>query len=135
MSSTVLVVTNGSRGDCQPYVAIALAFMKRGYKVTIFTNPEHETLVASHDVGFRSNAYPFKDFFREEKTRKIFTTGSMVAYLDHFGKYAANYTQPMYKMLHKTVAEVQPNLIICGMNHFPDALWCVCSTGGPQSLP
>jgi UDP:flavonoid glycosyltransferase YjiC (YdhE family) len=50
----VVIVTSGSRGDTQPYIALALELLARGHSVTIATEARMEALVRGFDarLGF-----------------------------------------------------------------------------------
>lgn len=49
----VAIITNGSRGDVQPYLAIARGLLDRGHTVTFATLHHHRGLVERHPVPFR----------------------------------------------------------------------------------
>ncbi|MDO8614705.1 MAG: glycosyltransferase [Dehalococcoidia bacterium] len=50
----VLIVTWGSRGDCQPYLALAAAFQQAGHEVRLAAPPnaQFSELAAAHGVAF-----------------------------------------------------------------------------------
>jgi UDP:flavonoid glycosyltransferase YjiC (YdhE family) len=48
----ITIVTVGSRGDVQPYVALALGLQRVGYHVTIATHELFRALVADHGLAF-----------------------------------------------------------------------------------
>lgn len=52
MKATIL--TLGSRGDVQPYVALGKALMAAGHDVTIGAEPPYEAMVTSHGIGYVS---------------------------------------------------------------------------------
>lgn len=47
------LLTIGSRGDVQPYIALAKALMKEGHRVTIATHKEFESWVQGHQISFK----------------------------------------------------------------------------------
>ncbi|KDQ13964.1 glycosyltransferase family 1 protein [Botryobasidium botryosum FD-172 SS1] len=47
-------LTIGSRGDVQPYIALALGLQKQGHKVTIITHEEYKDWVEGWGVGHRT---------------------------------------------------------------------------------
>ncbi|MBE9060411.1 glycosyltransferase [cf. Phormidesmis sp. LEGE 11477] len=59
MSKHILILTAGSRGDVQPYVALAKGLQREGFEVTIGTDSTFSTLIASHGVGFAPMRAPF----------------------------------------------------------------------------
>ena len=48
------ILTLGSRGDVQPYVALALGLMAAGHDVTIGAEPPYEGLVTDHEIPYVS---------------------------------------------------------------------------------
>jgi sterol 3beta-glucosyltransferase len=46
-------LTIGSRGDVQPYIALAVGLMKEGHRVTIVTHEEYKAWIESWGVGHR----------------------------------------------------------------------------------
>jgi sterol 3beta-glucosyltransferase len=50
----VLIATIGTRGDVQPYVALAIGLKAAGHQVTICTCPQFREFVSEHGIGFES---------------------------------------------------------------------------------
>lgn len=48
----VTIITVGSRGDAQPYVALAAGFAQRGHEVRVATHETFRPLVESHGIDF-----------------------------------------------------------------------------------
>ena len=48
----VLILTIGTRGDVQPYVALGLGLRAAGYAVTVVTSPSFAGFVAERGLGF-----------------------------------------------------------------------------------
>ncbi|CCE85519.1 Piso0_005120 [Millerozyma farinosa CBS 7064] len=55
-SFNFVLLTIGSRGDVQPYVALAKGLMKEGHHVTIATHSEFQTWVEGYGISFKSVA-------------------------------------------------------------------------------
>jgi sterol 3beta-glucosyltransferase len=49
----LVIVTSGSRGDVQPYLALALRAARAGHRVTLATHAPFEAWVTSHGIAFR----------------------------------------------------------------------------------
>jgi sterol 3beta-glucosyltransferase len=47
-----IILTIGSRGDVQPYIALAMGLQEAGIQVTVATHPMMRSLVESHGVSF-----------------------------------------------------------------------------------
>ena len=52
MSKRIILPSIGSRGDIQPYIALASALQKSGYQVTVATHPCMRELVEFYEVPF-----------------------------------------------------------------------------------
>ena len=48
--ATVLILTFGSRGDVQPFVALGAALKARGHDVTLSTGRGFDDLIAAHSA-------------------------------------------------------------------------------------
>jgi len=48
----IIIPTIGTRGDIQPYLALAAGLIKAGHQVKIATHPFMRSLVESHDIDF-----------------------------------------------------------------------------------
>ena len=48
-----VLLTIGSRGDVQPYIALGKELIKEGHKVTIATHSEFEQWIKKHGLGFK----------------------------------------------------------------------------------
>jgi sterol 3beta-glucosyltransferase len=48
----ILIPTIGSRGDVQPFIALAQALARAGHSVTLASHPVMRSLVESHGVTF-----------------------------------------------------------------------------------
>ncbi|MBX3229401.1 MAG: glycosyltransferase family 1 protein [Labilithrix sp.] len=57
----IAIVTCGTRGDVQPYVALARALMDRGHRVTLSTHAEYGAFIRAHGV---EPGPPLRDNFR-----------------------------------------------------------------------
>ena len=60
----VAIPTIGSRGDVQPFIALAQSLTRAGHEVTLATHPHMRSLVESYGTSFRSIG-PNIDFARE----------------------------------------------------------------------
>lgn len=51
-SYKIAMLTIGSRGDVQPYIALGKGLLKEGHQVTIITHSEFREFVTKHGIGF-----------------------------------------------------------------------------------
>ena len=69
----VTILTVGSRGDVQPYCALALGLKRAGYKVRVATNRNFETFVTSLGLDFAPIAGNYQELLNSEAGQKFFT--------------------------------------------------------------
>ncbi|HSZ85756.1 MAG TPA: glycosyltransferase [Puia sp.] len=80
------IVTYGSRGDVQPYVALALGLQERGHEVTLLANENFKDFVEGHGINFFPLAGNMEDMVRSPKISKLLRSGNMVSYLREMKK-------------------------------------------------
>ncbi|MFH1414875.1 MAG: glycosyltransferase [Elusimicrobiota bacterium] len=74
----IAVIAVGSRGDVQPFIALALGLKKAGHEVTVGTNLVFRDLVSSYGLDFtRVRPDSPKDFL-EGRVGRLFASGSPV---------------------------------------------------------
>ncbi|HIK15052.1 MAG TPA: glycosyltransferase family 1 protein [Leptolyngbyaceae cyanobacterium M33_DOE_097] len=59
MSKRILILTAGSQGDVQPYVALGQGLKREGFEVLLATDPSFTSLVTGHALDFASVRAPF----------------------------------------------------------------------------
>lgn len=64
-------MTLGTRGDVQPYIALALGLRDSGHEVTIATCPNFENFVTGYDIPFRSLRFDIQEFLDSEQGRDL----------------------------------------------------------------
>ena len=58
--------TTGSRGDVQPYVALAKGLQQAGFEATLATDAYFQDFVGPHGVGFVGLRSPFAEMAQTE---------------------------------------------------------------------
>lgn len=53
----IKIVTGGSRGDIQPYVALGLGLQRAGHMVKLIANPEYQEFISSYGLDFVALKY------------------------------------------------------------------------------
>ncbi len=66
MNRRIFILTAGSRGDVQPYVALGKGLQKAGFEVTIGTDAAFSTLVTGHGIKFVPVRTPFVQMARTD---------------------------------------------------------------------
>lgn len=119
----VLFMNAGSRGDCQPYVCMALALKNSGFETMLLTNPDHEKLCTDLGLKYVSNGFPFAPAFGSEASQKAFKKKSMMAFLKTLTEEgSAKYGKDVYKAAASCIMSFKPDVIILGTMHHFDAV-------------
>jgi UDP:flavonoid glycosyltransferase YjiC (YdhE family) len=77
------IIAIGSRGDVQPFVALALGLMDRGHEVTLMAHENFKEFVESYRIGFYPLPGSVEDMLYSPKGRKVLRSGNMLVFM-HF---------------------------------------------------
>jgi len=78
----VVIASLGTRGDAQPYIALAKAIQVKGHRVTFACSADHRQLSEDNAVPFREITGSFAELIATEKGRAWLESGdSVLAYL------------------------------------------------------
>lgn len=77
----VSIVTSGSRGDVQPYIALGQGLKASGYSVRFLGSEDFETLVTSSGLEFSSMGPNIQALLQNEEWRKTLESGNFLAIL------------------------------------------------------
>ena len=72
----VTILTVGSRGDVQPYIALGRELQVLGYEVRLATGPAWEGLVQAHDLAFAPVRGDVRNLFQTEESQAIIESGN-----------------------------------------------------------
>ena len=72
----ILIITLGSRGDVQPYVALGKGLKSAGHNVTICTCSSFESFITEHDLNYGYMNDDFIKFVDSEAGRKAMESGT-----------------------------------------------------------
>ncbi|HEY9629512.1 MAG TPA: glycosyltransferase [Coleofasciculaceae cyanobacterium] len=70
MPNRILILTAGSQGDIQPYVALGLGLQQAGFEVTLATDSSFSAWVASHGLPFAPLRAPFAQLIQTDAGKK-----------------------------------------------------------------
>jgi sterol 3beta-glucosyltransferase len=77
------IIAIGSRGDVQPFVALALGLMDRGHHVTLMAHENFKAFVEGYQIGFHPLPGSVEDMLYSPKGRKVLRSGNMLVFM-HF---------------------------------------------------
>jgi vancomycin aglycone glucosyltransferase len=66
----ISIVVNGTRGDVQPMVALAIGLMKKGHEVVCCVPPENEVLLKQYNCPFVAFGPNYKELFKQNAELK-----------------------------------------------------------------
>ncbi|KYF84458.1 hypothetical protein BE17_45875 [Sorangium cellulosum] len=75
----IAVLTIGSRGDIQPFLALAQALRRAGHSVFLGAPPNFSSLAAEHGVEFQAMGPDSRSLMQESETKKIVQSGSILS--------------------------------------------------------
>lgn len=66
----ISIVINGTRGDVQPMLALAIGLRKNGHEVILYAPPENEELVSKYNVHYVAFGPNYKELFKQNAQMK-----------------------------------------------------------------
>jgi sterol 3beta-glucosyltransferase len=75
----IMIIAMGSRGDVQPYIALARGLKAAGHSVRFATNEDFEWLVNSYGLEFYPLQGNVQAFLEEPENRKLLENGRFIA--------------------------------------------------------
>jgi sterol 3beta-glucosyltransferase len=83
------IITTGSRGDVQPFIALALALMEKGHAVTIVTNENFRVFVEGFGVPYLPITGDTEKIINSPDALKLLEGGSIFKFFYHIQKVSA----------------------------------------------
>jgi sterol 3beta-glucosyltransferase len=71
----ITLVTIGTRGDTQPFVALAVRLMQEGHRVTLATEPDFARLAAAYEIDFVPVGNPVKSLLERSDSAQAIESG------------------------------------------------------------
>jgi sterol 3beta-glucosyltransferase len=99
----ISIVTGGSRGDVQPYIALGKGLREAGHQVKLIASQDFETLVTDADLAFCSTGFSVESVIQGDDWRKIIENGNFLQITARMQKEMRNYA--------RNLAEILPDLI------------------------
>jgi len=111
----VAFVVEGSRGDTQPYLAVALRMQARGNLVKIFTNIDHEQFCDSFDVPTLGVFHNASHAIEKEEIREAFAGGSAFKVTKSLREIQLSNMPNDLKNLWPALVSFQPTILVSGI--------------------
>ncbi len=83
------IITTGSRGDVQPFIALALALMERGHTATIVTNENFRAFVEGFGVSYLPITADTEKLINSPEALRLLEGGSIFKFFYHIQKVSA----------------------------------------------
>ncbi len=93
------LVTKGSRGDIQPFIALALGLKTRGHSVSIVTFKNFRDLVSDYGIDFIPLDMDMENEIYTEEIMEVLRNGNMLKFAQLVGRHSAKHNE-------KTILEV-----------------------------
>lgn len=74
----ILITTLGTRGDVQPYLALALGLQDAGHTVTLTTSANFTSWIESYGVGTHPTRFSVPDYMAQPEVKAIISSGNPV---------------------------------------------------------
>ncbi len=111
------IVAIGSRGDVQPYVALALGLQERGHQATIMAHENFRTFVTGYGIGFRPLHGSVEGLLKTDAGLAMLRSGSILA----FARYLKQVIKKTQKEVNRDMMQGAENadVLICSLLAIP----------------
>ena len=111
----LVIVTSGSRGDVQPYLALAIRAARDGHRVTLATHAVFESWVRSHGIAFRPLHGDPMAMLANPGAGAWLTKGSLAGLWDFAREFGRDFHALFEGLLHDmTVATADADVVLYG---------------------
>jgi len=109
----VMITCSGTRGDCQPIVALSVALMDAGFVVCVSTSVDHVALFEQFNVKAVGNSFDYEKMVLEQPdVLNALTTGDMRKFFEGYkAQQERSFPEDFPKKL-KTIKDFNPNVIM-----------------------
>lgn len=100
------IFTYGTRGDVQPYVALALGLLDRGHQVTLAAPENFGDLVESFGIRFHPIYGDVEEMMNSPEARSILRAGNTIKLMKFFFKALHQIRVPLRKSFFEGISKV-----------------------------
>jgi sterol 3beta-glucosyltransferase len=105
------IFTYGSRGDVQPYVALALGLVKNGHEVTLAAPENFKGLVEGYGINFHALHGNAEEIIYTPECLKIIHKGNDVDFMRYLSKILTHIREPLLRDLLACAAKVDALIV------------------------
>lgn len=109
----ITIITAGSRGDVQPYIALGRGLLRAGHAVTVLATANFESLVTEAGLGFRSMGRSIEERVNTDEWRAVLESGNFIKVLGKMQSEMKVASQEQAKLLPPLIEGSE--LLIMGM--------------------
>jgi UDP:flavonoid glycosyltransferase YjiC (YdhE family) len=84
------IMTVGSRGDVQPFLALALGLVERGHSVILAAPPESRKMVEARGVAFRELGIDLSEMFKSPEAKRMLYRRGKLGVMEVRKRFAAD---------------------------------------------
>jgi len=74
----IVITSHGTRGDVQPYLALAVGLQKAGHQVTLATSYNYTDWIQSYGVQTHPTAFSMQEFTQRPEARVVIKSGNYI---------------------------------------------------------
>jgi sterol 3beta-glucosyltransferase len=100
------IYTYGTRGDLQPYIALALGLMDRGHRVTISATEDFKELVAGFGVPFQPLWGNAEAMMNSAEGQRILKAGNPIKLMKYYFKVLHDHRAALRTSYHEAISGV-----------------------------
>ncbi|MCC7400864.1 MAG: glycosyltransferase family 1 protein [Chitinophagaceae bacterium] len=100
------IFTYGTRGDLQPYVALALGLMDKGHKVTLAATEDFKDFVEGFGVSFQPLWGNAETMMNSKEGQSILQTENSIKLMKYYFKVLHDNREPLRKTYYEAIAKV-----------------------------
>jgi sterol 3beta-glucosyltransferase len=101
----ITLASGGSRGDTQPYIALALGFKRAGHQVRFLTTPDFASMVDEAGFDCRFVSFDIRSLLESESGAEVLTSGgNPIRFIKKFWKMA----EPVFEQSLRFAQENYP---------------------------
>jgi sterol 3beta-glucosyltransferase len=112
----ITILTIGSRGDVQPYIALCKTLMEDGHQCRIGTHPEFRDWIIGHGIEFREVAGNPADLISLMVENSLFSLKFVRQAVSNFSGWMRDLHETCYKACENTDVIMEAPTVFAGMH-------------------